>query len=467
MNYEIKFGTDGWRAIIAKDYTIDNLRRVAEATALWITRHLKKDTAVIGFDCRFGGQMFMEETASVFAEHGIRTYVSERFVSTPIVSLATTELDAGAGIVITASHNPPSYNGFKIKASYGGPASPVEIDKVEKLIPDERPPAARSYEEYKEDGLIIEYDMMQKYIDRVESSFDMDLLQKNDLQFAYDAMYGAGQDVVRALLPSATFLHCEYNPWFDNQAPEPIHKNLTEFSEMISLSGDIDSGLATDGDADRIGLYNSKGEFIDSHHIILLLITYLVEHKGMSGKVVSSFSCTSRIKDLCNIYGLENEITKIGFKYICDIMVSDDVLLGGEESGGIAIKGHIPERDGIWMGLVIWEYMAKTGKTLDQLIEEVYQKVGSFAVERYDLKVSEKDKLRIVESCRNNEYKAFGSYTVSGNENIDGYKFHLNDGRWVMIRPSGTEPVLRVYAEAENKAAAIKILDETKETILG
>lgn len=466
MNYRIKFGTDGWRAIIAREYTVENIRRVAEATADWITGHLKGNKAVIGYDCRFGGQMFMEETAAVFAEKGIKTYVSEHFVSTPIVSLATIKLGADAGIVITASHNPPAYNGFKIKASYGGPASPAEIERVEQMIPDERPAPSKSYTDYKKEGKIEVLDLTQIYLDQVEASFDLKLLRESNLEFAYDAMYGAGQDVVRELLPDATFLHCEYNPGFDGQAPEPIHKNLTEFSEMIRISGDIDSGLATDGDADRIGLYNSKGEFIDSHHIILLLITYLVEYKGLTGKVVSSFSCTSKIGELCRHYGLENEITQIGFKYICDIMVKDDVLLGGEESGGIAIKGHIPERDGIWMGLVIWEYMATTGKTLDQLIEEVYAKVGRFAVERYDLTVSETDKQRIIEGCQNNSWKQFGSYEVSGNEAIDGYKFHLKQGGWVMIRPSGTEPVLRVYAEAGSRDAAIKILDETKATIL-
>lgn len=466
MTYQIKFGTDGWRAIIAKEYTVDNLRRVALATAEWIKEDIGGDSAVIGFDCRFGGEMFMKETAAIFAENGIKTYVSERFVSTPMVSLATEQLNAAAGIVITASHNPPSYNGFKIKASYGGPASPPEISKVEARIKDHAEASSRSYEDYKADGMIVEEDMMQRYLDHVEKNFDMSLLRKGDLEFAYDAMYGAGQDAVRELLPDATFLHCEYNPGFDGQAPEPIHKNLGEFSELIRLSEDIDSGLATDGDADRVGLYNSKGEFIDSHHIILLLISYLVEHKGMSGKVVSSFSCTSKIGDLCKHYGLENEITKIGFKYICDIMVKDDVLLGGEESGGIAIKGHIPERDGIWMGLVIWEYMAKSGKSLDELIEEVYSKVGSFAVERYDLKVPEQKKLDIVQACKDGQYKSFGKFNVTGTESIDGYKFHLNNGGWVMIRPSGTEPVLRVYAESVNKEAAIEILDETKDTIL-
>ncbi|MBO6515852.1 MAG: phosphoglucomutase/phosphomannomutase family protein [Bacteroidia bacterium] len=466
MAYKIKFGTDGWREIIAKDYTVENVKRVALATAKWISSSNLNKTAVIGFDCRFGGQMFMQATAEVFASQGIKCLVSEHFVSTPMVSLAANQKDAGVGIVITASHNPPSYNGFKIKASYGGPASPAEVQKIEDFIAEEAPVEGDSYATYKSNGMVEIINMETDYFNQVESSFDMEMLRNGNLQFAYDAMYGAGQDIVRRLLPEATFLHCEHNPGFDGQAPEPIHKNLTEFSEVIRMAENIDSGLATDGDADRVGLYNSTGVFIDSHHIILLLIHYLHKHKGLNGKVVNSFSCTGKIKKLCDLYGLEQQTTKIGFKYICDIMVNEDVLIGGEESGGIAIKGHIPERDGVWIGFVIWEFMAKTGKSLDELIEEIYDLVGSFAVERYDLHINEELKLAIVQNCKENKYSNFGDYTVERVEDTDGFKFHLGNDQWVMIRPSGTEPVLRVYAEAENSDAAFAILDATKATIL-
>ncbi len=466
MAYQIKFGTDGWREIIARDYTVENVRRVTLATAKWLIESGLEKTVVIGYDCRFGGQMFMEATAEVFASQGIKCQVSEHFVSTPMVSLTTSTNKAGAGIVITASHNPPSYNGFKIKANYGGPASPKDVQKIENHIQDNNVIGFDSYETYKANGMVEIVDMETMYYDHVERSFDMKTMRSGALELAYDAMYGAGQDIVRRLLPDATFLHCEYNPGFDGQAPEPIHKNLQEFSTMIEMAGDIDSGLATDGDADRVGLYNSTGKFIDSHHIILLLINYLHNHKGLSGKVVTSFSCTDRIKKLCNHFGLEQQTTKIGFKYICDIMVEDDVLIGGEESGGIAIKGHIPERDGVWIGLVIWEFMAKTGKSLDELIDEVYEIVGSFAVERYDLKLEESKKLEIVENCKNGTYKAFGNYQVESTEDIDGFKFHLGNDQWVMIRPSGTEPVLRVYAESSDSTSAFEILDATKATIL-
>jgi len=465
--YQIKFGTDGWRAIIAKDYTLDNVKRVALATAKWVkTLNSKNPSVVIGFDCRFGGRMFMEGAAEVFASEGIKCLVAENFVSTPMVSLACVHFEATAGIVITASHNPPSYNGFKIKAHYGGPASPSEITKVEDLLLEEYPIYSRTYADYKESNIVEVVDMESLYVQSVEKSFDMELLRSRNWHWAYDAMYGAGQNVVKRLLPHAKFLHCENNPGFHGQAPEPIHRNLLEFSEMIAHANNIDSGLATDGDADRVGLYNGKGEFVDSHHILLLLIHYLHKHKGLKGKVVNSFSCTGKIKKLAAHYRLEQETTKIGFKYICDIMVNEDVLIGGEESGGIAIKGHIPERDGVWIGLVIWEFMAKSGKSLNELIEEIYSIVGPFAVERYDLHIDEELKRKIVDRCANNPYSAFGSYNVESIETIDGYKFHLGNEEWVMIRPSGTEPVLRVYAESSSKKGAFAILDATKESIL-
>lgn len=467
---KIKFGTDGWRAIIAKEFTVDNVIRVTEASAKWLDNNGGKQTVVIGHDCRFGGEMFAQATAQVFAECGHQVLLAKGFVTTPMISLGANKHNAKLGIVLTASHNPPSYNGYKIKREYGGPMLPEEIAEVEALIPDTN---SFTYTEVRFEELVaegkIEYtDLEQLYLDEVEKNFDLDAIRKSGLTFAYDAMYGAGQSVIRKILPDAELLHCEENPGFMGQAPEPIHKNLLEFSEYIkNANGKIAAGLATDGDADRIGLYNSKGEFIDSHHIILLLIKYLVEAKNYGGKVVTAFSTSVKIKQLCEHFGLEYQVTKIGFKYICGHMVSEDVLLGGEESGGIAIKGHIPERDGIWMGLVIFEYMAKTGKSLDQLIQEVYDIIGEFAFHRNDLHIKEEEKIAIVENCKNGVYKAFGEYKVQEEQNIDGSKYFINDSEWIMIRPSGTEPVLRTYCEAESLEKAKVMLEACKETILG
>ena len=467
---EIKFGTDGWRAIIAEDFTVENVKRVAYATALWLRKHYQEPSAVVGNDCRFAGKLFADTTACVLASQGIKVYRSENtFVSTPMVSLGTVKLQSDAGIIITASHNPAEYNGYKIKASYGGPATPAMIDEVEALIPDTINIQLKSIEEYSKEGLISFVDLESMYCDEIEANFDMEAIRNCGMNWAYDAMYGAGQNVMRRILPNATFLHCEHNPGFDGQAPEPIHRNLTEFSEVIKLSeGEIASGLATDGDADRIGLYDENGNFVDSHHILLLLIHYLSKVKNLQGEVYTTFSCTNKIQKLCDAYGINNTITKIGFKYICDLMVNSGkpFLTGGEESGGIAIAGHIPERDGIWMGLTIWECMAKTGKSLTELIEEIYDLVGTFAFERYDLHLTEELKQTIIQKCENRAFTQFDSYKVIKTEDIDGFKFHFDENSWVMIRPSGTEPVLRVYSEAPTSADAFAILDATKTTLL-
>lgn len=462
---KIKFGTDGWRAIIAKEYTTDNVARVAYATAQWIKNTSDNHSAVIGYDCRFAGKIFTETAISVLVKEGIKVYISEGFVSTPMVSLSTKIHNAFAGIVITASHNPPSYNGFKIKAHYGGPAIQSEIDAVEELIPDSYDIDIVPFDELKKNSLVELIDMETEYIDHVKANFDIDAINNSSMKFGYDAMYGAGQNVIRKLLPNAFLMHCENNPSFMGQAPEPIARNLGPFAAKIKELG-LSSGLATDGDADRIGLFDENGDFVDSHHIILLLIRYLVEFKGVKGTVYTSFSCTSKIGALCKHYGIDQNTTKIGFKYICKEMIENDALLGGEESGGIAVKTHIPERDGIWMGLILWEYMVKSGKTLSELIKEVYDIVGSFAMDRYDLRVEEDKKWAIIENCKNDAYSNFGSYSVGEKDTIDGYKFDLGNDNWVMIRPSGTEPLLRVYAQAENKEAVIAILDATKNQIL-
>ncbi len=465
---KIKFGTDGWRAIIAKDFTVDNVARVTIATAEWLKKNFDKPSVVVGHDCRFAGELFAETTAKVLANAGIKVYLAKDFVSTPMVSLGTKNQNASLGIIITASHNPPSYNGYKLKGHFGGPLLPEQIQEVEDIIPDKNSIDLEnlSISEFEKQGLIEYIDLETMYVNHVEKNFDMNAIRNTKMKFAYDAMYGAGQNVMRRILPNIEFLHCDYNPSFMGQAPEPIHKNLQEFSKLISNSKNIDCGLATDGDADRIGLYDSKGNFVDSHHIILLLINYLYNQKKFTGKVVNAFSVTPRVKKMCEHYKLDYEVVKIGFKYIAGIMLKEDVLLGGEESGGIAIKGHIPERDGIWMGLTIWEYMVKSGKTLDELIQEVYKIVGEFKFERSDMHLKEEVKNRIVENCKNNKYDSFGPYKVQRVETIDGWKYFFDNDEWLMIRASGTEPVLRNYAESSTTEKAFAILKAAEKTLL-
>ncbi|MBT6514827.1 MAG: phosphoglucomutase/phosphomannomutase family protein [Crocinitomicaceae bacterium] len=464
---EIKFGTDGWRAIIAKEYTVDNVARVAVATALWVKQNFDSPSIVLGYDCRFGGEMFAEVAAKVFVVHGVNVKMSRGFVSTPMVSYGTKHFNASMGVVLTASHNPPDYNGYKLKSHHGGPLIEEYVKEVEAIIPAEHKVDldSMSFNGMVQNGSIEIIDLETMYVSAIEANFDLDAIRNSGLNFAYDAMYGSGQNVLKRIFPEMTFLHCEHNPSFMGQAPEPIHKNLTEFSELIKVRGDIACGLATDGDADRIGLYNSLGEFVDSHHIILLLLNYLHKHKGMTGKVCVAASTTPRVTKLAEQWGLEHDTVKIGFKYIAKQMISEDVLIGGEESGGIAIKGHIPERDGIWMGLVIWEYMAKSGKSLENLIQEIYDLVGEFKYWRDDLHLDETLKQEIVENCKSGHYTQFGPYKVEKVDTTDGYKFFLGDDQWMMIRPSGTEPVLRCYAESTDLAGALRILEACKSTI--
>jgi phosphomannomutase len=324
------------------------------------------------------------------------------------------------GVVLTASHNPPSYNGYKLKGIHGGPLVPSKVQEVEDMIPEQHGLDLVSIDLAKAEaeGLLSYIDLESIYVKHVEANFDLKAIRSSGMRLGYDAMYGAGQSVVRRILPEATLLHCEYNPSFHGQAPEPIHKNLIEFSELIKNSN-IDCGLATDGDADRIGLYNGKGDFIDSHHIILLLIHYLVKYKKFTGKVVVAFSATPKVKKVCAHYGLEYQVTKIGFKYIAEIMISEDV----------------------------------------------YAIVGPFKYERNDLHISEALKQEVLARCQAGTFTAFGDLVVRQVETIDGFKFHFDNDQWLMIRASGTEPVLRCYAESDTLENARAILAACQHSI--
>ncbi len=463
---KIKFGTDGWRAIIALDFTVYNVARVAKGQADWLNSKFENPTVVVGHDCRFAGQLFAETVTKVLCDNGVKVLLSKGFISTPMISLGVLHLKAQQGVVITASHNPPSYNGYKLKGAHGGPSSPKDIAAVEAMIPEEVSVPSQSLAFFEEKGMLQYVNLEDMYVDYLKEKFDFDALSKSPFKLAYDAMFGAGQNVIRRLLPNAVLLHCEDNPGFHGQAPEPLDKNLQELSKTIATTPELKIGLATDGDADRIGLYDEDGKFVDAHNIILLLIHYLHKYKGMTGKVAIAFSVTDRVKKLCEHYGLPVEVTAIGFKYISEIMVNEDVLVGGEESGGIAIKGHIPERDGIFDGLVLYEFMTKSGKTLKELCEEVYAIVGHFVYERNDLTIPNDKKLAIIQEAESGGYTHFGKYQFNNVETIDGVKYHLNNGGWMMLRASGTEPVLRIYAEGNSKEETLDILEAVKEEIL-
>jgi phosphomannomutase len=466
MADKIKFGTDGWRAIIAQDFTVYNVARVAQGQADWLLKRTKTPKVVLGHDCRFGGQLFTEVVAKVLCGNGVKVLLGKGFISTPMISMGVLKFGADQGTVITASHNPPSYNGYKLKGAHGGPSSPKDIADVEALIPETVTIPEQSLEHWAEKGLLEYVDLEDMYVKYLQEKFDFEALNNSPFKIAYDAMYGAGQNVIRKLLPKAVLLHCEQNPGFNGRAPEPLDKNLQELSRTVATTPEIKIGLATDGDADRIGLYDEDGHFVDAHHIILLLIHYLYKYKNMSGKVAIAFSTTDRVKRMCEAYGLPIDITPVGFKYISEIMTKEDVLVGGEESGGIAVKGHIPERDGIYDGLMLYEFMTTTGKTLKQLCEEVYDVVGRFVYERNDMHIENTIKESIINKAQQNGYPIFGKYKFNRVETIDGVKYHLDNGGWILLRASGTEPLLRIYAEGNSKEEALDILEDVKRTIL-
>lgn len=304
------------------------------------------------------------------------------------------------------------------------------------------------------------------YAQSLHDNFDLNAIRNSSFKFAYNPMFGAGQFVMQSVFGDAlSYQNNEWNPLFGGKAPEPILRNLLDFQNLIQQTSAIDCGLATDGDADRIGLFNSRGEFVDSHHIILLLIHYLVSYKKMTGKVIAAFSVSRKLEKLCAHYNLPLITTQIGFKHITGYFLTDDVLLGGEESGGIAIKGHIPERDGIWMGLVIWEFMAKSGKSLEQLIQEVYTIVGPFSYDRRDLHLTENQKGTAIERCKAG-LSSIGAWAVERIETTDGFKFILPNDAWLLVRASGTEPVLRLYGETENADRTQELLDSAQRALI-
>ena len=456
-NIPIEFGTDGWRAVIADDYTFVNLERVAQATADWLhDDYGETPSVVLGHDTRFLGPQFAERTARVLADAGIDVTIADSMVSTPAISWATQAAGHDAGVVITASHNPPTYSGYKIKAHFGGPAPPHMIASVEAAVPDgPRDATAPPLDELRAAGAVADSDVRSGYLDALREALNIDAIRDSGLPVAHDAMYGAGQGLVQALLgdDQVVALRHERNPGFHGLAPEPIADRLGELSETVANS-DVAVGLANDGDADRIGMVDENGDFVSSHRILALLVKYLYEERGLTGSIVKTFSTTHMLDKMGERYALPVETTPIGFKHIASQMAEGDVLVGGEESGGIAAKGHIPERDGIYIGLLIVEMMVERGMTLSALVDELLEEFGPHYNYRDDIHIREDQKASVLDRLD----AGGGLDTVDGHpvdevQTLDGFK-HVTDNGWLLIRPSGTEPVLRVYAEAESVDAA-------------
>ena len=387
---KIAFGTDGWRAIIAKDYTFDNLTVVVQATARWILdEEVTKNGVFIGYDARFMGREFAEHVASVFTAMQVPVRISTSISPTPAVSWAALHYDA-VGIVITASHNPPHYNGFKIKAPFGGSATPDQVRAVENRLGQfDSSLEIKPFKECLKLGLIREITLTEQYLNVLRERIDIDAIRNSGIRIGHDPMFGSGMGAIKKLLDDQVVeLHGEINPSFKGIPPEPIEKNLTEFSEFIP-ENDCRIGIANDGDADRIALFDENGTFVDSHRILSLLVKYLHKEKGLSGTIVKTFSTTDMLNKQADKYGLPIKLTPIGFKYIAELIVNGDVIAGGEESGGLSVKGHLPERDGLYIGLLMTEMMVKSGKKLSKLVQELFDEFGDHAYYRNDLHTEE------------------------------------------------------------------------------
>ena len=396
---KIKFGTDGWRAIIAKDYTIENLAKLTLATALWLTRKYKNPVAVVGYDCRFGGEMFMEATAKILASKGIRVFVSEKFVTTPMVSLGIVKLKAHCGIIITASHNSSEYNGFKLRGEHGGPMFDKDLKDVENLISNEVEIDLEllSWNYLLEQGLINYIDLESIYMKEIRDTIDVQQISDSKLNLAFDAMFGSSQNFIRKLLPKVQALHCEVNPSFRGIRPEPTRKNLHELIELVWNKKDIDCSFAVDGDGDRLAVIDKEAGYYDANHLLLMMIHYLAGYKQLTGKVVVSFSTTGKIEKICRHYKLEMVRTHVGFTDASKIMTEEEVLLAGEESGGISAGGTLPERDGIRAGLLFWQWLAESGKSFNQLYGEVISITGPLAFERANIELNRNARNKILE----------------------------------------------------------------------
>jgi phosphomannomutase len=403
---------------------------------------------------------FAEKAAEVIANAGIRVKLADSIVSTPMVSLMTKLEGAAGGIVITASHNPAKYNGFKIKGDFGGPAHPEMIVRVEKELAKvmrlrRLPPMKDGLPGLQAKGKVLSISMKQRYLDDLATKLDLARIRASGVKILYDAMHGAGQGVLPSIIPGVEQMRAEFNPSFGGVNPEPLAQNLGELIRRVRAEG-YQIGIATDGDADRIGAVDEKGNFVDSHKIFSLLLKYLVEEKGLRGEVVKTLSVTQMVDQQCAKYGLVMHETPIGFKYVCRYMTERDILIGGEESGGLGVKTHLPERDGIFLGLMLCEMMAVRGKTLSALVDELTDEFGPHEFRRLDLHVTEREKVSIMKRF-SRAVPDIAGHRVTARKDIDGHKFFV-EGGWLLLRASGTEPLIRVYAEADTMAKVDALL---------
>jgi phosphomannomutase len=474
----IHFGTDGWRAVISDSFTFENVRLVAQAIAdavdsgSWTNGTIfdtppEPHTMVVGYDTRFLSDRYALEVARVLAANDYTVYLAQSDAPTPVISYAVKNLKAIGGVMITASHNAPRYNGIKLKSALGNSALPEQCRRVEVYLNDNeergRGPNLIEYEHARDQGLIRKFNPIPAYYEHVRKLIDFDLIAENPQKFVIDSMYGSGRGVIRGILQGSGCeiqeIRGEMNPGFGGVHPEPIAKYLTPLAGAIG-TGMGNFGLATDGDADRIGAMDERGNFVDPHKIMALALRHLVEKRGMTGAVVRTVSTTRMIDRLAKQYGLKLYETPVGFNHIAEYMMKEDVLIGGEESGGISFKGHIPEGDGPIMGLLLVEMVAAAKTSLYEMVEDLQKSVGPVVYERTDLRLKSpvaKDKM--VQKLQDDAPQSIGGEKVVEVSVKDGVKYILADDSWLLIRPSGTEPVLRVYAEGRSEGMMKALLN--------
>jgi phosphomannomutase len=458
----IKFGTDGWRGIIADDFTYDNVRRVAAAIAAYVLKHEQaRHGLVVGYDTRFGSPRFARVAAEVLAGAGIPVKLANDYTPTPAVSLAVKQLGAAGGVVITSSHNPWNWNGVKFKGSFGGSATPRIMQGIEEELHAGTMPTGHV-------AAIDEVDFKQAYIETICRFADLDMITKARRKFAVDSMYGSGRGVLTQIFSDHGIeyvaIRQEVNPLFPGINPEPIEPHVAMLQQTVVKEGCY-AGLATDGDADRIGAVAEEGSFVDSHKIFSVLLRWLLERKKWPGEVVRAFNTTRMVDRIARKYGRKLNECSIGFKYIADLMMEKEIVIGGEESGGIGYSRFLPERDGTLNALLLANVMAEEGKPLGQLVADLQKEYGPHYYGRLDLHIPEDVKQQAIQRARAEGTKRLGRYSILKKENLDGVKFFLDaptNGNgaeaWVLLRASGTEPLLRVYSEAASPELVQEIL---------
>lgn len=462
----IKFGTDGWRAVISDDFTFDNVKKVGQAVSMYVLTQKevlknREFAVVIGYDTRFLSEKYAELIACVMAANGIKVILAEKATPTPSVSFAIKDRNLIGGVMITASHNPARYNGIKYKAYYAGSAGPEITKKFEEFLVNAEVKFMPA-EEAKTKGLIKVDDIIPRHLEFIKKYANIKLLKNAKLKVLVDSMYGTGKSYIQDLLSGGKckvdMIHSEYNPGFGGINPEPIMPNLKELADKVK-KGKYDIGIATDGDADRLGVALPNGKLLTGHKVMTLLFLHLLEDKKMRGGVIQTICGTGLIDKICKKYDLKMYETPVGFKYICELMIKEDILIGGEETGGVAFKNSIPERDGILSGLLILEMMAMRKKKIMEILKSIDKEYGTYEYRRLDLKYPDDKKKKLMENLKTNPPKRIIDKEIIKIKDTDGYKFMCEDGSWMMMRLSGTEPILRVYAEASSEKRAFDILE--------